>query len=291
MKRICMLLLFLLVFSIPQNVYANMAAPKEADVGSSITFEQNDSLSVLSEVLDITVHGSKADIKAVYQMKNTIGEAVSTAAMFLSPNIELSGAQVAVNGKAAPFTRESYALNYSTKIKTEDWRYTVLTTDQSAGYDGNAQKVDAICFEMAFAPNEEYEVAVSYTYQLGGHPDLDFDAKYGRIEYYLTPAAMWKDFGGLTINLNLDEDMPVITKSNLEFKKVGPRTYQYVSDSLPNENLQISIDENWYQNIFSTFRSPYLGMTMIMLLPFILIILAIVILILWTLFRRKKKGR
>ena len=100
----------------------------------------------------------------------------------------------------------------------------LFRSDRTVGRDD--QRVDAVSFEMDFAPNEEYEVVVSYTYQLGGYPELDFNAKYGRIDYYLAPAAMWKEFGGLTINLNLDEDMPVISKSNLEFKKVGPRTYQ-----------------------------------------------------------------
>ena len=289
MKKIGLFLAFLLIFLIPQSVYANMAAPEDSDVGSSITFDKNDALSVISEVLDITVHGAKADISAVYQMKNTTGETVSTSAMFLSPNIEVSGAQVTVNGQAVPFTRESYALRYDTEIKTEDWRYAVLTSEKNAASDG--QTVDAVSFEMSFAPNEEYEVVVSYSYRLGGYPEYDFNAKYGRIEYYLAPAAMWKEFGGLTINLNLDKDMPVISKSNLEFKKVGPRAYQYVSDTLPTENLQISIDENWYQNIFSTLRSPYLGFTLFMFLPFILIGLAVVVLIIWILHRRKGKKR
>lgn len=287
MKKLRLFLVFLLMFLMPQTVHANMAAPEDADVGSSITFEQNESLSVLSEVLDITVHGPKADISAVYQMKNITAETVSTAAMFLSPNIEAGGVQVTVNGKAVPFTKESYALSYDTEIKTDDWQYAVLTSEKIADHDD--QRVDAVSFEMSFAPNEEYEVVVSYTYRLGGYPEYDFNVKYGKIEYYLAPAAMWKEFGGLTINLNLDEDMPVISKSNLEFKKVGPRTYQYVSNTLPAENLQISIDENWYQNIFSTLRSPYLKMTIFMFLPFILIGLAVVILIVWVLYRRKKK--
>lgn len=49
MKRINLIFAFILVFalSIPQVAYANMAAPKEADIGSSITFEKNDAVSVL----------------------------------------------------------------------------------------------------------------------------------------------------------------------------------------------------------------------------------------------------
>lgn len=289
MKKISLIFTFVLVFtlSIPQVAYANMAAPKEADIGSSITFEQNNTVSVLSEVLDITIEGSQAYIVATYKMKNTTNESLSTQSMFLSPNIKNSGVKVVVNDKDTSFTVESYALNYDTKIKTDDWQYAVLTNKEIASHNED-QTVDAITFEMDFAPNEAYDVVVSYTYHLGGYPDYDFNAKVGRIEYYLAPASMWHNFGDITINLSLDKDMPVISSSNLEFKKIDTRTYQYVSDTLPQENLEIVIDENWCQNIFSTLRSPYLPIILMMFSPFILIALAVVIFIVWRL-RKKNK--
>lgn len=289
MKKISLILAFVLVFALPifQVAYANMAAPEEADIGSSITFENNDSVSVLSEALDITVNGSEADIVATYKMKNTTDESISTQSMFLSPNIENSGVKVVVNDKDISFTVETYDLNYDTEIKTDDWQYVVLTDDEIASRN-EEQTVDTITFEMDFAPNEEYDVIVSYRYRLGGYPDYDFNAKKGVIKYYLAPAAMWKDFSNLTINLYLDKDMPVVTSSNLKLEKLGTRTYQYISDKLPKENLEIVIDENWWQNIFSTLRSPYLPMTLMMLSPFILIVLAVGIFTVWRLCKKKK---
>ena len=288
MKKASLIFAFVLVFalSIPQVAYANMAAPENADIGSSITFEKNDTISVLSEVLDITVDGPEANIVATYNMKNTTSESISTQSMFLSPNIENSGVKVIVNDKDTSFAVESYVLYYDTKIKTDDWQY-VLTDDQIASHN-EEQTVDTITFEMDFEPNEEYDVVVSYRYRLGGYPNYDFNVKRGEIEYYLVPAAMWKDFGGITINLKLDKDMPVISSSNLEFKKIDTRIYQYVSDTLPEENLEIVIDENWYQNILSTLRSPYLPLTLMMFSPLILLVLAVVIFIVWRL--RKKKN-
>lgn len=292
MKRISFTFAFILVLalSIPQVVYANMAAPKEADIGSSITFEKNDAVSVLSETLDITVGGSDADIVATYKMKNTTDENISTRSMFLSPNIENSGVKVVVNDKDISFTVESYALNYDTEINTNDWQYVVLTDSEIASHT-EEQTVDTIIFEMDFAPNEEYDVTVSYRYCLGGYPDYDFNAKNGVIKYYLAPAAMWKDFSDITINLYLDKDMPVVTSSNLKFEKVATRTYQYVSDELPEKNLEIVIDENWWQNIFSTLRSPYLPMTLMMFSPFILIVvltIGIIIFIVRRLWKKRK---
>ncbi|MEG1366940.1 MAG: hypothetical protein RSC96_06950 [Oscillospiraceae bacterium] len=289
MKKICLILAlgFALALPMPQVAYANMAAPKDADIGSSITFEQNDTISVLSEILDITVDGQKADIVATYKMKNITNESVSTQTMFLSPNIKSSGVAVLAGGKDVPFTVKSYGLNYTTQIKTDAWQYAVLTDKTTASRD-EERTVDAISFNMDFKPNEEYDVVVSYSYSLGGYPSYDFDAKMGRIEYYLAPAAMWNDFGGITINLKLGKDMPVISSSNLEFKKIGTRTYQYVSDTLPKENLEIVVDENMWQNFFSTLKSPYLSMTMLMFSPLILIVLAVIIFIVWRL-RKKKK--
>ena len=271
-----------------QAAYANMAAPAEADVGSSITFEKNDTIAVTSEVLDIAVKGVKAEITATYKMKNTSDEAVSTKTMFLSPNVEDSGITVTAAGKPAPFTVESHVLTYATEVKTNDWRYAVLSDDEAASAGDSSQSVDSISFTMDFAPKEEYDVIVSYTYRLGGYPDYTFNAKYGRIEYYLAPAALWKDFEQLTVNLHLDKDMPVLKGSNLPFEKQGSRTYQYVSASLPEENLEITIDENWVQNIFSTLRSPYFRMTIRFLSPLILLIAGIVLLVIIRRWKRKK---
>lgn len=290
MKKVSIIFVLALIFvlSVPPVSYANMAAPKEADIGSSITFEKNDSVTVLSEILDITVDGSEADIVATYRMKNTTDKNVSTKSMFLSPNIKKSGAKVVVNGKDTSFTSENYILDYYTEIKTNDWQYVVLTDDEIAA-NNEDQTVDTITFEMNFEPNEEYDVIVSYRYSLGGYPDYDYNVKHGIIKYHLAPAAMWKDFSNLTINLYLDKDMPVVTSSNLKFEKVGKRTYQYISDKLPEENLEITIDEDWWQNIFSTLRNPYLPMTLMMFSPFI-IVLAVGILTMWFLRKRKKRN-
>lgn len=288
MKKKSLIFSFVLVLalSIPQVIYANMAAPESADIGSSITFERNDIISVVSEVLDISVNGSEADIVATYTMKNTTDGNISTQSMFLSPNIENSGVKIVVNDKVTAFTVDSYTLNYDTEIKTDDWKYVTLTDNEIASRN-EEHSVDTITFEMDFAPNDEYEVIVSYRYRLGGYPDYDFNVKRGEIKYYLAPAAMWKNFGGITINLNLDKDMPVISSSNIEFEKIDTRTYQYVSDTLPEGNLEIVIAQNWWQNIFSTLRSPYLPMTLMMFSPFILVTLVAVIFIVWRLYKKR----
>lgn len=67
------------------------------------------------------------------------------------------------------------------------------------------------------------------------------------------------------------------------------RTYQYVSDTLPEEELYIVIDENWIQNIFSTLRSPYLPMLAMLTSPVIIITLILVVILVIYLRKDKKK--
>ncbi len=277
---------------LPINAQANMAAPLYSDIGSSVTFEKNDDISVLSEVLDITVDGELASIVATYTMKNTTSEKVATPSMFVSPNVEQGDVKVVVGGEATDFEVESFYINDSTYIRTNDWRYTVLTDGEVSGRDG-AQTVDTIIFELDFEPNEQYDVVVSYHYKLGGRPDIDYDAKYGEINYYLTPAATWKGFESLTINLYLDSDMPIIVESetNLDFEKVASRTYQYVSDSLPEQDLRIVIDQSAFQSMLGFFKNPYMGMALMMLSPILVPIALIVAFIIWRIVKNKKQNK
>lgn len=264
-----------------------MAAPENADVGSAITFEKNDKIAVLSEDLEIVVKGPDARITATYEMKNTTDEALSVSSMFLSPNMEEKGVTVTVNGKQADVSVQRYGMNGSTQIITDDWRYAVLTTEEIASLDPD-RTVDTVTFQMDFQPQETYPVVVSYDCNLGGYPELDFNAKRGELEYYLAPAAMWKDFSNLTIRLYLDKDMPVLVESSLPFEKVAEREYVYTSDTLPEGNLQISIDENGWQNFISTLKSPYFQMTLRFFAPIIILVVVVVILIhVW---RKRRKS-
>ena len=56
------------------------------------------------------------------------------------------------------------------------------------------------------------------------------------------------------------------------------------------ENLEITIDENWFQNIFSTLRSPYLPMMFMIFSPFIVIGLVVIVFVVWRVRKRRKDG-
>lgn len=286
MKRLsavsALALILLLLRPVPAS--ANMAAPADPDVGSSITFERNDALAVTQEVLDIRVTGATAEITAVYSMVNVTDQPVSTPVMFLAPNTGDGGVEVKADGSCVPCSIEQYVLGYAAQITAQDWRYAVLSRDA----DPDGERVDGISFQLDFGPGEAYEVSVSYPYRLGGYPAYDYNVKRGEILYYLSPATLWRDFQSLTINLYLDRDMPVLASSNLDFEEVGPRTYQYRSDSLPEGELEIQIDQNEFQEFIGTLRSPYLLLYLIFLGPIVLLVAAIIVVP--VVIRRQAKG-
>ena len=286
MKRLsavsALALILLLLRPVPAS--ANMAAPADPDIGSSITFERNDALAVTQEVLDIRVTGATAEITAVYYMVNVTDQPVSTPVMFLAPNTGDGGVEVKADGACVPCSIEQYVLGHAAQITAQDWRYAVLSRDT----DPDGERVDGISFQLDFGPGETCEVSVSYPYRLGGYPAYDYNVKRGEILYYLSQAALWRDFQSLTINLYLDRDMPVLASSNLDFEEVGPRTYQYRSDSLPEGELEIQIDQNKFQEFIGTLRSPYLLLYLIFLGPIVLLVAAIIVVP--VVIRRQAKG-
>lgn len=266
---------------------ANMAAPRRDDVSSTVTLAKNDAIAVLDEELIIRVSGAKAQISANYRMKNLTDAETTTAAMFLSPNIENESAVVKKDDVIVPYETASYRLDFDSTVATDDWRFTILQPVEEEKYSTN--KVDVVEFELTFLPRQESVVSVVYNYFLGGYPDYDFNAKRGTLHYYLTPASSWADFTNLTIDLYLDEDMPVLKRSNLDFGKVAERQYRYKSDKLPGVDLDIVIDETPLQEFIGSFKSPYFKMGMKTIAPFIVIGAALIVLIVVICFRKRKK--
>ena len=129
---------------------ANMAAPADPDIASSITFERNDALAVTEEVLDIRVTGSTAEITATYSMVNSTDQPVSTPVMFLAPQHRRRRCGGNGGRGFGSLLHRPICAQLHHKGKTEDWRYAVLTNSDVADVDG--QTVEGISFQLDFGP-------------------------------------------------------------------------------------------------------------------------------------------
>ena len=284
MKKIYFtILLIILILCFPLNISANMAAPDSNDLATQITFQKNDDLVVTSEIIDIHFKETIANIDVKYKMKNINNSQVTTPSMFISPNIDGEAITIYANDKKLDYTAKEYYASYE-YLNTNDWQYVILEPEHSNSLEVS---VNTITFNLNFEPLEEYEVRVNYNYRLGGRANRDDDLKYATLEYFLTPAAMWKDFKNLEINLYLDESLPKLDYSSLKFENLGDRHYQYKANELPTENLNITLNQSGWQEFWSSFKNPYNYFYLIFYLPIIL--LAIIIIAIGVIIYKKRK--
>lgn len=283
-------LLLLSVLSITNVSHANMAAPDISDVGTGITFEKNDSISVLSETLNIKVNNDIASIEAIYEMRNTENGIVTTKSMFISPNIASSDVIVKFNDKYLEYETKDYYATPDIKITTNDWQYIVFYENEDSY---STTLIQTVTFDLLFQALEVATIKVKYDYRLGGRPSRNDNYRYGEMFYYLAPANNWKNFSDLTINLELCDSMPVLKESNLNFIEVDNRKYQYKSNELPNSNLKIEIGLTKWQSFTLQFRNPYFWMNVLIFLPIFGIPIAIILVVILVLIltRNKKKTK
>lgn len=69
------------------------------------------------------------------------------------------------------------------------------------------------------------------------------------------------------------------------------RISQYHSDSLPEGNLEIRVDQNRFQEAVGTLRSPYLILYLIFLVPILLVIAAVIVAVVLLVRRKRRSGR
>lgn len=280
------LLLFILITS-PFIAKANMAAPEEDGVASTITFAKNEDIAVVREVLDIKITGIKANISAQYTMQNNKDYEVSTPTMFISPNFSEQSVGVMINGSLINYETKSYSCQNINDIYVNGWEYVILEKPNRYG----TNNVQTINFDLDFKAKEEKLVTISYDYELGGRPDRIDQYKYASLTYYLAPAALWESFADLTINLYMDASLPIISESNVGFKKIDRNTYQYKDTTIPVNILEIKLEPTNWQKFIGFFKSPYLIMEIFIFLPFILIGLILIVAIILLIKFRKKKAK
>ena len=241
-----MLCVMAVLFADRTEASANMAEPHNQE-GSGVVFDKHESVKVENEVLNIRFTAKdRADIEAVYTLKNITAQSVHVLAMFLSPAYGQSSESYHITANGAPlsFTRQSFSDAYggSTQRNWGNWEEVLAqgekNSDEHNADHSNKTVIEAVIYSFDFEPLETVEVAVRYTYNIIVEPYYTY---VSRLNYLLTPAKYWQDFGFLEINLTLHESRPYLTRATLPFTKLARRTYQFTSDTLPSTDLRITV--------------------------------------------------
>lgn len=323
MKKIIFLTIivsFLVAMMMPFGVvaWANMAQPNSTTTNSGVVFVENDDIEVESEVLNITLTEFTAYVEVVYNLKNTSSEAIAVDAMFLAPiqyeedaesdYIEVfdSNITVSLGGRYIDYEVDAYNAEENESDSVYDildnWE-DIVTSSSGSGthyfgtYGDNDEfysyYVGTIQYTMDFEAGESQQLIVTYSagaggYNYKGNTRLSF-------AYLLTPAKYWSDFGELTINLTVPEDVSYLYKSSLDFEQVSQTEYTFVSSSLPETELYVQLinyntSYEQYTNTLSYYTNSSSSMgTSIIIGVFVLPTLMLISAILCIIIRRKKR--
>ena len=226
-KKISIILLMIAIILstfTPSVAYADINEPIENSVSSTITLEHYTDLSITNEILNVDMNGSIADINIEYTLKNNTDKDCSSQAMFLAPNVENGKVTtITVDGTNLDYETESY---FNTQVSLSDgWKYGTTDNDNN----GDVQE-NILSFNLDFKASEEITVIISFQSQLGGFPNNEEYPIYGHFSHWWVGDL--QKLHPITINVNVDETLPIMETSNIEFEKIDDLTYQHKSDSL-----------------------------------------------------------
>ena len=152
-----------------------------------------------------------------------------------------------------------------------------------------------LLFEVEFQPGSRREITVRYPAIAGR--DQEETTRYQAVyAYILSPAALWKDFSNLTIEVYPHPDQPYMVNSTLPMEKVETDIaydthYSAFFSDLPEGDLIFQMyhretPEPW---LMATIQNPYL-MGLVIVPLFLLILLTTITAIIIYAIRKKKKA-
>lgn len=271
--------------------FANMFAPEPNRQSTGIMFKEFNDVSVLSEHLTININynGTIANIAAKYKMKNLTDKSLSVETMFISPQAKkYSQHKVFVNGKGVESQEEIYKMPVNSKdLAKNDWE-TILEKGEKIDKNLSEGEYDFYCenglvavkYNLPFEPKQTIDVGVYYSQPLGGYPKAHkfyVHKPYGTLDYYLTPAKYWNGFQDLTIDVFTNEPMAKIKSSSIEFEKVSDLHYQFKSNKLPNQELNIEFCDYTVNNVIREATSPMFWQLFAAFLAILTLVVSIVI--------------
>ena len=238
--------LFLLIFSLPLQLCANMAEPVERGTLGSRPFT-SEYVNVLHENLHITIgeNFQYADFNVEYTI-DALNDGIQIPLLFYASEY-LDSFHVFIDGKALKIQKIPWELNQTESTKFDDFAYFFEGDFEDYGYTEieesstrsfHVSLSDFIYFETDITKGKH---TISVSYRASYWVDMwDWVNEYS-FRYALSPANYWKSFGTLEVTLDATAFSEHLTST------IGNPTYgdmdsiaTWQFDKLPTETLYIS---------------------------------------------------
>lgn len=150
-----------------------------------------------------------------------------------------------------------------------------------------------LVYEVPFLANSRKTVEVSYSAEATTDRSATTVPTY-TFTYLLSPAAHWKDFRNLQVDVKTSAHAPYMIGSSMEMVKTGDNVYQAKLASLPDEDLTFTLyhkpEITTQDRIEGALQSQF-GYFYPMVLMTMFLLIGVTILVLIKAFRRSKRGR
>ncbi|HSP47180.1 MAG TPA: hypothetical protein VLN47_03785, partial [Clostridiaceae bacterium] len=150
-----------------------------------------------------------------------------------------------------------------------------------------------LVYEVPFLADDRKTVEVSYQAQATMDRSATTVPTY-TFTYLLRPAAYWKDFRNLQVEVRTSTNSPYLIGSSMEMEKTGDNVYVANLESLPSEDLTFTLyhkpEITTQDRIQGTLQRQF-GYFYPMVLMVLLLLAGITILVLVRTFRRRNRHR
>lgn len=150
-----------------------------------------------------------------------------------------------------------------------------------------------LVYEVPFLADDRKTVEVSYMAQATTDRSVTPLATY-TFTYLLGPAAYWKDFRDLKVEVRTSEHTPYMIGSSMQMEKTGDRVYKANLAALPEEDLTFTLyhkPEITTQDRIQGFLQSQFGYFYPMVLMFLVLLVGVALLVLVKAVRRRGSRR
>jgi hypothetical protein len=150
-----------------------------------------------------------------------------------------------------------------------------------------------LVYEVPFPADDRKTVEVSYQAQATTDRSATPVPTY-TFTYLLRPAAYWKDFRNLQVQVRTNEHAPYLIGSSMEMERTGDRVYQANLAGLPEEDLTFTLyhkpEITTQDRIQGTLQRQF-GYFYPMVLIFLVLLVGVALMVLVRTFRRRNRRR
>lgn len=200
--------------------------------------------------IKVVAFESQADQKGLDSSHYEVTEVGTTYGSFYNTSIDPEARKVFPSTGTSPDSGTPFDQKDRYNILTELFKEALsltetraITATESKQFiqQFSPERYMTLVYQVPFEADGIKEVSVSYR-SMASYDTKASDVVIYSFDYLLSPAASWKSFKDLTIDIHTDKVMGPLLESSLEFEQIKDDHYRGVFTELPDKELRVTFE-------------------------------------------------